>query len=532
VTDKRHFNKNDIDKPIKKLDSDYEHKNKVLKDLKRSLEEIIDILRLNKKAPTAELVKDRYNALHTNRVIITDTEVKVNQHFVVKVIGEYRKDAAARVKIGDGLRQSSYEKIDRILSKWETFFDDNKLSAIQFEDLKTKQTLFKDFALWCLEKKNDFANSSINKYSTSFRSFLRWAYKKNYHNIDISRFDSPSLKEVSNRSVLALSPAQLKYIASYDKFNYFKEDGSENPEWDKLESKKDKNYIVKEKFLYRRYLSKEEGDYKDIKVTRTYTALEIYKDFFVFLCSTSLAYIDAANIKTTDIDYEKDCFVLTRRKTSTPVTIPLNEMSRRIWMKYSKGKHSQSVDGRHRPTHYLFPRVYEDSFFSNQKCNDALKAIGRELKDKLGNMVNIEMRAGSGVKEGTQNEVPLYTKLHTHMGRKTFISFAFSEKISSIDIGKVTGHTNEKIMKHYVNTMRDEVKEEFQKMGSFITNVDDVIGPVNRGKQKDSTREEKISTKPTKSTKESLVEIKNLLDEGLITEEEYRKLREAILNRV
>jgi len=150
----------------------------------------------------------------------------------------------------------------------------------------------------------------------------------------------------------------------------------------------------------------------------------------------------------------------------------------------------------------------------------------------LGNMVNIEMRAGSGVKEGTQNEVPLYTKLHTHMGRKTFISFAFSEKISSIDIGKVTGHTNEKIMKHYVNTMRDEVKEEFQKMGSFITNVDDVIGPVNRGKQKDSTREEKISTKPTKSTKESLVEIKNLLDEGLITEEEYRKLREAILNRV
>jgi integrase len=108
-------------------------------------------------------------------------------------------------------------------------------------------------------------------------------------------------------------------------------------------------------------------------------------------------------------------------------------------------------------------------------ANDGLKVIGEHLKDKLSNMVNIEVRAGSGVKEGTEKEVPLYTKLHTHMGRKTFISFAFSEKISSIDIAKVTGHSNEKIMKHYVNTMRDEAKEEFHSMGSFVVDKDDVI---------------------------------------------------------
>ncbi|MEN9757360.1 MAG: hypothetical protein RL755_1547, partial [Pseudomonadota bacterium] len=83
--------------------------------------------------------------------------------------------------------------------------------------------------------------------------------------------------------------------------------------------------------------------------------------------------------------------------------------------------------------------------------------------------------AGEGVKKGSDKEVPLYTKLHTHMGRKTFISFAFSEKISTVDITKVTGHTSEQILKHYVNSMRDEVKEEFQMVNSFAVNKDDIL---------------------------------------------------------
>jgi site-specific recombinase XerD len=532
ITDKKHFNPNDIDTPIKKLDSDFDYKNRVLRDLKRSLEEIIDILRLNKKIPTAELVKERYNTLHSNRVLITDSELKVNQHFVVKVMEEYRKDANSRVKMGDGLRKSSYEKMDRILSKWEEFFEDKKLSAIQFEDLKTYQNLFKDFALWCLEDKNNFANSSINKYSTSFRSFLRWSYNKDYHNIDVSRFDSPSLQEVSNRSILALSPSQLKHIASFDKFNYLNEDGTQNADCFQYKDKNDRYFIVEDRFIYRKYIGDSIDLYDDTEKVKTYTSLEVYKDFFVFLCATSLAYIDAANLKITDFDYDKDCFILVRKKTSTPVMIPMNDMSRRIWMKYCKEKHYKTIDGRPRPTHYLFPRVKGDNFFTNQNCNDGLKVIGEHLKDKLSNMVNIEVRAGSGVKEGTEKEVPLYTKLHTHMGRKTFISFAFSEKISSIDIAKVTGHSNEKIMKHYVNTMRDEAKEEFHSMGSFVVDKDDVIGPRKRGKKNEKEVLIKEVENTSKSVKESLLELKSLLDEELITLSEYESKRTQILSKI
>jgi hypothetical protein len=35
-----------------------------------------------------------------------------------------------------------------------------------------------------------------------FRGFMRWSAKMDYHNIDEKRFDSPNLKEVSNRSIL------------------------------------------------------------------------------------------------------------------------------------------------------------------------------------------------------------------------------------------------------------------------------------------------------------------------------------------
>jgi site-specific recombinase XerD len=532
LTDKKHFNPNDIDNPIRKLDTDFDYKNRVLRDLKRSLEEIIDILRLNKKIPTAELVKERYNALHSNRVLLTDSELKVNQYFVVKVIDEYRRDADSRVRMGDGLRKSSYEKMDRILSKWEEFFEDKKLSAIQFNDLKTYQNLFKDFALWCLKDKNNFANSSINKYSTSFRSFLRWSYNKDYHNIDVSRFDSPSLQEVSNRSILALSPSQLKHIASFDKFNYLNEDGTQNADCFQYKDKNDRYFIVEDRFIYRKYIGDSIDLYDDTEKVKTYTSLEVYKDFFVFLCATSLAYIDAANLKITDFDYDKDCFILIRKKTSTPVMIPMNDMSRRIWMKYCKDKHYKTIDGRTRPTHYLFPRVKGDNFFTNQNCNDGLKVLGEHLKDKLSNMVNIEVRAGSGVKDGTEKEVPLYTKLHTHMGRKTFISFAFSEKISSIDIAKVTGHSNEKIMKHYVNTMRDEAKEEFHSMGSFVLNKDDVIGPRRRGKKNEKDVPVKEVDNTSKSVKESLLELKSLLDEELITLSEYESKRTQILGKI
>jgi integrase len=259
---------------------------------------------------------------------------------------------------------------------------------------------------------------------------------------------------------------------------------------------------------------------------KKYTSMEVVKDFFCFLCSTSLAYVDAANLKVADFDFAKDCFELIRIKTSAPTTIPMNEMSRAIWMKYSKDKNGKRNDGNKVDTHYLFPRFVGDKFLSNANTNSMLKRIGLEVKDDLSNMVNIEVRSGSGVKEGTDIEVPLYKKLHTHMGRKTFITFALSEKISPLDIKRISGHSDEKMMKYYVNSLRDEVVEQFQNMDVFMGKGEYVGPKIKRSKPKNTVR---LSNK---TVKEALMELNELFDGGLVDKIEYDKMRKEILNRV
>jgi hypothetical protein len=121
------------------------------------------------------------------------------------------------------------------------------------------------------------------------------------------------------------------------------------------------------------------------------------------------------------------------------------------------------------------------------------------------------------------------------MGRKTFISFAFSEKISTVDITKVTGHTSEQILKHYVNSMRDEVKEEFQMVNSFAVDKNDIL--LTRAqkilkKTKEVEGGGKTETTTIKSNKERLLELRELFKDGLLTKVEYESKRELILSDI
>lgn len=481
ISSASNFDKDNELNPIKRKEPDYEFKNSQLRHLKRTVEDIIQSLRLNDKTPTALLVKDKFKLAKVTQHLNTDFEHKVNAYFIIPKIDEYVSYLRSRVRVGDNLRDSSFQKVERIMKKWTKFFEAKKEKDIQFENLRYRTTLFREFAEWCLNDENKFANSSINKYSSTFRSFLKWGIKMNYHNIDLIRFDAPNLKEVTNRTVLALTAKQLNTIFNFDEFNYLKKNGKINKKAEDFKNANERYFIVEDKFTHKEYDKK--GNLIETKFCKKYTSLELYKDFFCFLCSTSLAYIDAANLKITDYDFGKDCFELIRIKTSAPTVIPMNEMSRAIWMKYSKDKNFKRNDGREVDSHYLFPRFKGNNFYTNQSCNDGLKRIGKILMDHLKNMVNISVRSGGGIKEGTEKEVPLYEVLHTHMGRKTFINFALSQKISPIDIKKITGHSDEKMFKYYVDSMRDEVKEEFQTMGVFIGDRE-FVGPKTKKDKK------------------------------------------------
>jgi integrase len=478
-----------------------------------------------KKEPTAKLVKERYK---THKFVLsnnTDIDSQINRFFVVKTIDEYIAHLRSRVSMGDGMKLSSFEKSRRILEKWKDFFNKKKMSSIQFEELRHKYTLLRDFAEWVI-KEGKFANSSVNKYNMVFRGFMRWSAKMDYHNIDEKRFDSPNLKEVSNRSILALTPKQLLAIHSFTGFDYLDKDGEVSKEHLFYKKKEERYFYYEDRFIHKHW--EKSGKLTETKFIKTYTTLEVVKDFFCFLCSTSLSYIDAANLKIKDVDIDKDLIEIVRTKTSTPLSIPLNETSRAIWRKYSKDKNFKRKDGKIIDTHYLFPRFEgSDKFLSNANTNSTLKKIGEVLQKELSNMVNIEVRSGSGVKEGTDIEVPLYKKLHTHMGRKTFITFALSEKISPLDIKRISGHSDEKMMKYYVNSLRDEVVEQFQNMDVFM-GKGEYVGPKN----KRNTKVTKNVSETNKTFKEVLIELKGLFDEGLIDKDEFQKKRIDILKRI
>jgi hypothetical protein len=69
-------------------------------------------------------------------------------------------------------------------------------------------------------------------------------------------------------------------------------------------------------------------------------------------------------------------------------------------------------------------------------------------------------------------------------------------------------------------------------MGSFVVDKDDVIGPRKRGKKNEKEVLVKEVEKTSKSVKESLLELKSLLDEELITLSEYESKRTQILSKI
>jgi len=81
------------------------------------------------------------------------------------------------------------------------------------------------------------------------------------------------------------------------------------------------------------------------------------------------------------------------------------------------------------------------------------------------------------------------------------------------------------MMKYYVNSLRDDVVEEFQNMDVFM-GKGKYVGPKNK---KDTAK--KVEDVSNKSVKETLLELKELLEGGLIDKVEYEKMREATLKR-
>ncbi|MCX6280633.1 MAG: tyrosine-type recombinase/integrase [Bacteroidetes bacterium] len=173
------------------------------------------------------------------------------------------------------------------------------------------------------------------------------------------------------------------------------------------------------------------------------------RDYLIFACSTGLRYSDIANLKKTDIDYKGGLISCITIKTGDRTVIPFNDFSKEILLKYNNtpNYNKQGIE-------MAFPAI------SNQKTNKALKTLAKEAG--LTQMVPIvHFRRNKRIDE----VVPKYSLIGTHIGRKTFITFAVWLGIPEKVTMKFTTHHNHETMEKYYDS-KDEssLRHEMAKL--------------------------------------------------------------------
>jgi integrase len=178
-------------------------------------------------------------------------------------------------------------------------------------------------------------------------------------------------------------------------------------------------------------------------------AMQRTRDYLILACSTGLRYSDIANLKKTDVDYKQGLISCTTIKTGDRTTIPFNDFSKEILLKYHDvpNYNEQGIE-------MAFPAI------SNQKTNKALKDLA--LEAGLTQMVPIvHYRRNKRIDE----VVPKWKLVGTHIGRKTFITFAVWLGIPSEVTMKFTTHRNHETMeKYYDNKDESALRREMGKL--------------------------------------------------------------------
>lgn len=179
------------------------------------------------------------------------------------------------------------------------------------------------------------------------------------------------------------------------------------------------------------FLTKEElNKLKSYQIPESKQYLERVRDVFIFCCYTGLRYSDVYNLKRSDI--KNDHIEITTIKTGDSLIINLNKHSRTILEKY-KNIHFENDKA--------LPVI------SNQKMNNYLKELG-ELAGIDDPIRDVYYKGNERMGE---QPVPKYSLLGTHVGRRTFICRSLALGTPPQVIMKLTGHSDYKAMKPYID---------------------------------------------------------------------------------
>lgn len=215
--------------------------------------------------PTPQEIKDSFN----NKVNPTE-EVKEEQKSFWEIFNEFVSECGKQNNWTD----STYEKFAAVKNHIKEFKAEPTFVYFDEEGLNN----YVEF----LRKIKDMRNSTIGKQLGFLKWFIRWAFKKGYHqNIAYETF-KPKLKN---------TPKKVIFLT-----------------WDELNKLKACNIPQNKQYLER------------------------VRDVFLFCCFTGLRYSDVYNLRTSDV--KADHIEITTVKTADSLVIELNNHSKAILEKY------------------------------------------------------------------------------------------------------------------------------------------------------------------------------------------------------
>lgn len=188
----------------------------------------------------------------------------------------------------------------------------------------------------------------------------------------------------------------------------------------------------------------------DFKIPDNHPAWERIRDVCIFCCFSGLRHSDVYNLKKTDII--NDCIDFTSQKDSEHLRIELNWVTRKIIEKYKDCKFKDNK---------LLPVI------SNTKTNIQLKSLFKAAGfNEL--LTDVSYRGGQRIEHTYEK----WTKIGTHVGRKSFICNALALGVPVNVVMKWTGHSDYKAMKPYID-VADSIKAHY--MHKLDINIKDYI---------------------------------------------------------
>ena len=478
--------------PIKTSDPQHKEKNLRLKQKLIEVRNTIENLEKDGLIPTTDLVKSHLRENKVQKIKKTLKEV----HFLVLF-----------EKYESWINSDSFPNRKSYVMTLKPPIRDVKEYTTEYQ-LKYKVLLLpsdinEDFITglikWCYNR--GLQPSTIRKRTKILSMFSTWCRTNNYGDFVITKPKTFSPSE--ERQVICLFRPEVNKLFHFDKFN--------------MDNSKHTTLLNKHKCL--NYVDDTWTNKKGKEITKTYTSYEVYRDMLLFLCNVGCRFGDMVKMKVGDFVFDDKGiqgnrkgyfrFYMEKSRTKKEVKVSINQMTDRIFRKYVNGKNLN---------HFIFPRTEFGNPISNQKFNKHSKHIGEIVG--LNRMVRQpEFDLYGKIIEGSDEPFPLFQKVVSHIGRRTFIREHIERGTPIRTIMKMTGHTTQKVFDGYYSILDKD-----------ILSVNDDLYSQTLKDDYNSQEEVSEPNEPTSIDVENeLKRLQEFFDKGILPEKIYEKKVEQIL---